>query len=315
MNKVDFYSQKLAQLAAAKLELAAADTTLEQAIRSMSERSQGCIFVAGEQNKAGIFTERELLMLADTSRDFGTYPLNEVMESRVKFHDLETSCAQALNYLLVRDLRYLPLVSSEGHAILGVRDFFKLAMNDVGHLLEKFDAMKGFNEKAPLILQENEGLSGLKHMMADESFLSSAISRLPLLPCLRVDWLTPVGDVLERMRTRSVSACAVVRWETLLEGIVTERDFLLKVFNRPWNQVANLPIRDFMSANPHALSPKHAMGVAIQNFRNHRYRNLIIIDSDRFPINILGVGDIFKEYLNAIGIISDAELVGARLSA
>lgn len=315
MDKLDFYSQKLAGLAAAKLELAAADTTLEQAIRLMSERSQGCLFVASEQNKAGIFTERELLMLADTKRDFATYPLSEIMESRVRFHNLETSCAQALNYLLVRDLRYLPLVSSEGHFILGVRDFFKQAMNDVDHLLERFDAMKGFNEKAPLILQENEGLSGMAHMSAEESFLSSAISRLPLLPCLRVDGLTPVAEVLDRMRARSVSACAVVRWETLLEGIVTERDFLLKIFNRPWAQVAHLPIQKFMSTHPHALSPKHAMGVAIQNFRNHRYRNLIIIDSDRFPINILGVGDIFKEYLNAIGIISDAELVGARLSA
>lgn len=318
MTKVDIYDQPLEALSPPELELAKADLTVAEAISIMSSKSQGCLFLnhpEGAAKRPGIVTEREFLMLMDLARDRATYPVQEILQGRLRFHAPDTSCNEALNYLLVRDLRYLAIKSTAGHAILGVRDFFKWAMNDVAEQLERYDAMRGFNEKAPLILQENEGLAGRIGMDEREKFLSTPISHLPLLPCIRIDEDTTVETALLMMREKAVSACAVVKWETLLRGIVTERDFLMKIFPLPWNEVRKRPIRDFMTASPHALAPGHAMGVAIQNFRNHRYRNLVIIDPDRFPIYILGVGDIFKEYLTAIGIIKSSDLVGARLAA
>ena len=201
------------------------------------------------------------------------------------------------------------------NSIIGVRDFFKWSMKTISDLLERYDVMKGFNEKAPLILKEDYSFLSGDEKSISEYFLSSQISRLPLLPCLRADINQSVEFVLMSMRERGVSSCAISRYETLLEGIVTERDFLMKIFPRDWNEVRKRPISDFMTPSPHALSPKHPMGVAIQNFLNHRYRNLVIIDEDRFPVYILGVGDIFKEYLASIEIFSKEDLASDRFAA
>ncbi len=318
MSQRSFYQKPISELNPPKLELADASKSMSEVIAMMSSKAQGCLFAKSgdsEKGRVGILTEREILFHFDPERDPNDYALHELLGDKARFHSLELSCEEALKYLLIRDQRYLSIRSGDDYYIIGVRDFFKWSMNRLSQFIDRYDVLKGFNEKAPLILKEDYQFLGGDHKCLAENFFSAQISKLSMLPCLRVDERSTVEEVLFKMRARQVSACTIVRYETLLKGIVTERDFLMKIFPRPWNEVKNLPITHFMTPAPHALSPKHPMGVAIQNFLSHRYRNLVIIDEEGFPVYIMGVGDIFKEYLRAINVLEREELAPIALGA
>lgn len=318
MSERRLYQGPISELSPPKLELADASLSMKEVILMMSSKAQGCLFAKsgeGHSGKIGILTEREILFNYDPTRPVEEYPLSELLVGKSRFHQLDLSCEEALRFLLIRDQRYLPIRDGENYFIIGVRDFFKWSMNRLREYIDRYDVLKGFNEKAPLILKEDYEFLGGDEKSRAEFFFSSQLSKLSLLPCLRVDHQATVEEVLTLMRERMASACTIVQYETLLRGIITERDFLMKIFPQDWNQVRSRPITEFMTPNPHALSPKHPMGVAVQNFLAHRYRNLVIIDEERFPIYIMGVGDIFKEYLRTVGVLEREELSKIALSA
>ncbi len=318
MSERKRYQGSISELSPPKLELSNASSSMKEVIELMSSKSQGCLFAKTSQasrEKVGILTEREILFNFDPTRDQENYPLEELLEMRARFHSPELSCEEALKYLLIRDQRYLPIRSEGDYSIIGVRDFFRWSMNRLSEFIERYDVLKGFNEKAPLILKEDYSFLGGDEKTLAESFFSTQISKLSMLPCLRVDEKDTVEEVLHKMRQQRANATVVVKYEMLLQGIITERDFLMKIFPRKWDEVRSLPIIDFMTPSPHALSPKHPMGVAIQNFMEHRYRNLVIIDEERFPIYIMGVNDIFKEYLRTIGVLEREQLSPGTLAA
>lgn len=318
MSQRSHYQGPISELSPPKLELADAALSMKEVIGMMSSKAQGCLFAKfseSDREEVGILTEREILFNFEPERDPNEYFLKELLGDKTRFHSLDLTCEEALRYLLIRGQRYLPIRSGGEYSIIGVRDFFKWSMNRLSEFIDRYDTVKGFNEKAPLILKEDYQFLGGDDKCLAENFFSSQISKLSMLPCLRVDERQTVEEALAKMRARQASACTIVRYETLLQGIVTERDFLMKIFPRPWNEVKGLPITQFMTPSPHALSPKHPMGVAIQNFLSHRYRNLVIIDEERFPIYIMGVGDIFKEYLRAIKVLEREELAPIALGA
>lgn len=109
-----------------------------------------------------------------------------------------------------------------------------------------------------------------------------------------------VRDVVGLMNRHRLGAILIVGPDGL-EGIFTERDFLRRVVDAPphWEQ---LPIRQWMTPNPHTISPDATWEQARATMDRLQIRHLPVIENGKL-VGIITARDIMKranEYLNSV---------------
>jgi CBS domain-containing protein len=83
----------------------------------------------------------------------------------------------------------------------------------------------------------------------------------------------------------------VVSASGALTGILTERDFLMKVAGQP--HYALLPVRDFMTREPETVSLADTLAFALGKMDAGGYRHLPVVE-DELPIGVISVRDILR---------------------
>lgn len=122
--------------------------------------------------------------------------------------------------------------------------------------------------------------------------LTDRVSTLPLTPPVTVEVGTPVARVLDEVQQRRVG-CVLVYEAGRMVGIVTERDFLLKVVARDvdYNTTS---IDAFMTRSPATLSPEDSIGDAAALMTERHFRHIPIIAKDGTAIGIASIKDIIQ---------------------
>jgi CBS domain-containing protein len=104
----------------------ASTVMLAEAIRTMQEKSIGCVLVTGADGKlAGIFSERDVLhRLAIEEVDLEQQTIDSMMTPEPETARLEHPLAHAIHRMIVGDHRHLPLVDTAGcpTGIVSLRD-------------------------------------------------------------------------------------------------------------------------------------------------------------------------------------------------
>ncbi len=100
-----------------------ATTPIEDAVRTMLDQKIGAVLVTKDARPIGIFTERDVLLkvaLGDVAKD---RPVSEVMTSDPETLSLDDGIAFALNRMVERGYRHIPIVDDQGRAlgVLSVR--------------------------------------------------------------------------------------------------------------------------------------------------------------------------------------------------
>lgn len=97
-----------------------ADSTVLNAVQAMSEKRVGAVGVVMEGRIIGIFTERDLMeRVVLERRDPATTPLAEVMTSPVETVRADGDPNYALERMIDRHIRHLPVTDS-GDQLLGM---------------------------------------------------------------------------------------------------------------------------------------------------------------------------------------------------
>lgn len=110
----------------------------------------------------------------------------------------------------------------------------------------------------------------------------------------------PIRDVVGLMNQHRLGAILIVGSQGL-EGIFTERDFLRRAVNAPpgWEQ---LPIRQWMTPNPHTIAPDATWEQARASMDQFQIRHLPVVENGKL-VGIVTARDIMKranEYLNSV---------------
>jgi CBS domain-containing protein len=111
----------LLEMCDAEAAFVSLETTAEQAIRTMLDRSVGAVAVVDENKRvAGIFTERDVLRrLSLSQRDPGSTPVRDVMTTPVEMATRTTTPSEAVATMVERHYRHLPIVD-DGGRLLGM---------------------------------------------------------------------------------------------------------------------------------------------------------------------------------------------------
>ncbi len=111
------------------------EATVEDAIQTMIDKGVGAVAVIDEHGVvAGMFTERDVLAkFALSRRDPNSTPVREFMSSIVEMATEATTPAEALEIMLERHYRHMPVVDERGKVlgICSIRNILEARVDDL----------------------------------------------------------------------------------------------------------------------------------------------------------------------------------------
>lgn len=123
----------------------------------------------------------------------------------------------------------------------------------------------------------------------EESIQTDPLSRLRLVKPVTVSPSTTVGEVIQLLAEKNIG-CVLVVWVDALVGIFSERDALLRIGCR-LDDVANQPIRHYMTPAPETLTAQDTIAFALNRMAIGDFRH-IPIEEDEKPVAITSVRDV-----------------------
>jgi CBS domain-containing protein len=109
--------------------------TVDDAIRTMLDKDVGAVAVIDEHGVvAGMFTERDVLAkFALSGRSATDTPVRDLMSPMVEMATEETTPSEALQVMLERHYRHMPIVDEQGKvlAILSIRNILEARIDDL----------------------------------------------------------------------------------------------------------------------------------------------------------------------------------------
>jgi len=117
------------------------EATVEDAVRTMTDKAVGAVAVVDEGGiVAGMFTERDVLTkFALSGLDAKTALVRELMSPIVEMATQETTASEALQVMLERHYRHMPIVDEHGK-VLGICSIRNILEARVDDLLAQLDS-------------------------------------------------------------------------------------------------------------------------------------------------------------------------------
>jgi CBS domain-containing protein len=133
----------LLQIADTHPTVTAPDATVQEAMQKMLDNGVGAICVLdSERRLAGIFTERDVMReLATHGFDPKNTPVRNLMTTEVEMATEHTTEAEALEIMLERHYRHLPIIDQDAK-LLGILSIRHVLEARVDELLNQIRAAK-----------------------------------------------------------------------------------------------------------------------------------------------------------------------------
>jgi CBS domain-containing protein len=280
----------------------------------LQEKKMGSLTFIEEDKLVGILTEKDLLLrVVGKIENWRDLPASGVMTKDPLSITLDHTVAEAIKMMSKMEFRHVPIVDDEGRPIhmVSVTDILKFIIKFFPDFVEKQGTVVDWD----IFSFEDFGEDFSISPPSDKGKVSGSIFMTPLkrirnqsAPCL--DHQLPLSEVLEYMQERRLSSLIITEYDSKIKGVFTERDLLMKVLSSEVKvDLTKILVCDVMTKDPHMLSYKHYLCHGINNMFTFKYRNLIVVDEDRFPIAIIRLLDILKyiaSYLFHEGDSSDS---------
>ena len=117
--------------------------SVQDAIQSMLDHRVGAVALVDDHGLvAGIFTERDVLKkFALSGKDPARTAVKDMATTPVEMAGLEMSASEALNTMLERHIRHLPITDPDGKllGILSIRNLLQSLVDDLSHQLDALE--------------------------------------------------------------------------------------------------------------------------------------------------------------------------------
>ena len=121
-----------------------ADATVVNAVRVMDQARGGACLVVDGEDLIGIFTERDVMRrVVDERRDPETTAVSEVMSSGLRTVAPETDTARALELMVSKHIRHLPIIDESGD-LLGLLAMRNVLRHHVEELVDQLNSLQAY---------------------------------------------------------------------------------------------------------------------------------------------------------------------------
>ncbi len=119
-----------------------ATATALEAVQAMAEEGVGAVAVVEDGKLRGIFTERDVMLrVVLRGREAKQVRMADVMTAPVETATDATSAEDALNFMVERHIRHLPIVDAEGkvQGMLSIRNLLETMVENLRQELHSLD--------------------------------------------------------------------------------------------------------------------------------------------------------------------------------
>ena len=119
------------------------DASVLDAVRTMQRAKSGACAVLDNHKLVGSFSERNLMLrVVAAGLDPDKTPVREVMTTSLETLTTEAESSEALELMVSRHIRHLPIVEKDGSlaGLLSVRNFLRHHAEDLGDQLDSLEA-------------------------------------------------------------------------------------------------------------------------------------------------------------------------------
>jgi CBS domain-containing protein len=274
-----------------------------EAAKMMKEKRIGSLTLGSEGKIEGIFTERDVISKAPLVLEDPMRPLSDLMTPEPLTLSEEGLLSETIAIMSSREFRHLPLVNENGEVtkMISIKDVLKFVTGLFDEHMNDFEAIVDW-DKSGVNLQESAILYDFHKEKGtlSEDVLDIPLKRIVNTQVTRFSPDTPIATALEVLHTKREALALIMDFETELEGVITERDILYKVFAE--NLDLSLPLSEIMTREPHVLSQNHQFGNAIANMFTYGYRNIPIVNQEGYPVGNISLLELLIFLSNELGL-------------
>lgn len=132
----------------------------------------------------------------------------------------------------------------------------------------------------------------------DLDVFDTALGDLELAAPVCINSESSILEAVKVMQDNSVGSILCLK-EGKLDGIVTERDYLMKVLNNIDNLDSN-SINSIMTHHPFTLSANQPVRMAMIEMNTNQFRNLPVVDEKGAPLFIVTMKDLVHFILSKL---------------
>ncbi|OAD69095.1 hypothetical protein PHYBLDRAFT_22406 [Phycomyces blakesleeanus NRRL 1555(-)] len=264
-----------------------------EASQLMAAKRSDCVLVVDEDDHlSGIFTAKDLAYrVVAESLDARHTPVSQIMTPGPMCVTADTSATDALNLMVTRGFRHLPVCNEEGD-IFGLLDITKCLYEALdkmerafGSSRKLYDALEGVErEWSGSPVQLAQYMETLRDKMSCPDLNTVLDGSLPAQVSVKVN----VRDVARLMKEYHTTAVLVSDREGLA-GIFTTKDVVLRVIAAGLNP-ENCSVVRVMTPHPDTASPHMSIIDALRQMHDGHYLNLPVLEDGR----VVGIVDVLK---------------------
>lgn len=274
-------------------------TTVLEASKIMSAKRINCMLVVADDNKQliGIFTAKDLAFRVVANNQIaGFVSVEEIMTKNPLCVLSSSPASEALNLMVKRRFRHLPIQDSEGQ-IIGILDITKCYQDAMDKLQRMYDSSKKLYDALDDVNQE----MGISQQPSQVMKYFESLKKLmggPTLKSILDDTTLPVytnvkSSVLEAavlMKEHGTTAILIKdAKDEEVTGIFTSKDVVLRVIAAGLDPKTCSVVR-VMTPSPDCASKDLTIHEALKQMFDGHYLNLPIVDDNE----IIGIVEVLK---------------------
>ncbi|KAJ1928509.1 hypothetical protein IWQ60_001983 [Tieghemiomyces parasiticus] len=267
--------------------------TIQEAAQLMAaKRADSVLVVNHDERLAGIFTAKDVAfrVVAEGS-DARAVLVSQIMTRDPLCVMTDTSATEALNTMVSRGFRHLPVCNEEGD-VVGLLDVIKCMYEALdkmerayGSSRKLYDALEGVEKEwtvnsGPLM----QFVDAMRERMACPDLTTVLRETEPVIVSPR----TSVREVAHHMRNQRTTAALVVEDSGRLTGIFTSKDIVLRVIAAGL-EPSNCSVVRVMTPHPDTALPTTTVLDALKRMYENHYLNLPVVGTEG---DILGLVDV-----------------------
>ncbi len=307
------FERPIRDLNAAAVSTFPPETPQIQVLEQIRQAKIGVAAIGKASEIIGIVTERYFFTRLDFASDIFQDPIEKIMTPHPLFLQEENSVLEAMELMCFRNFRQVPILSKNEQneavvKVIVVKDLLKLAVGAFGDEVPALGTKNAALESDPTAEDEDSEFDVIVSDEANHTGVAIPIFYRPVRTVVSSGPLLFAPEetldvVLDKMREGKFSAALIMKYGTKVVGIVTERDFITKVFG----QISNLgshTISEIMTKDPHSLMAHQKVAYAFNNMLTFGYRNILVTDNDQFPLAIIGQMDLLNYLYRKLNSVS-----------
>ncbi len=276
------------------------DSKISEVIHLMQKEGFGSSLLEDQGSPVGIVTERDLVMKYSGSyQEFLDSPVSTIMTSKLVSIDDSMTVKECMILMGRKRIRHLPVVvEGKISKMVSVNDLLKFIIDQFPIAVKSMGPLRDWHVNEVHVQDENFSFARTEGEISGNMFLVP-LRKVVTKDLIKMDIKSTISDVVQKMQSMRNGMVVITEHETILKGIITERDILKKVFGKHAIG-SDIPAKNFMTPNPDTLLEKHVLSYAINNMFSGRYRNIILVDEERIPVSYVALVDIIKAVSDAL---------------